>query len=149
MMKIGATKIFSAAVSILFNYMLYAYLDRLDEVGCKCSDDVKKEAIKAMILVNYVLVFGVLVFGKIPPSTAVLSSTMSFVFAVFTFTYLYRLKNKKCKCSDSMVRDVYYYYYLITFLLVAVVVSMFVLMTLSVLLSTTANKVLSVVTTSS
>ena len=140
-MQIKGTKIFSAAISILFNYMLYAYLDRLDEVGCKCSDDVKKEAIKAMIVVNYVLIFGVLLFGKIPPSTAVLSSTMSMVFAVFTFTYLYRLKKEKCECSDSMIRDVYYYYYLITFLLIAVVVSMFILMSLSVLLSNAVEKI--------
>lgn len=140
-MEIKGTMIFSAAISILFNYMLYAYLDRLDEVGCKCSDDVKKEAIKAMIIVNYILIFGVLLFGKIPPSTAVLSSIMSLVFAVFTFTYLYRLKKEKCECSDSMIRDVYYYYYLITFLLIAVVVSMFVLMSLSVLLSKAVEKI--------
>lgn len=134
------SKIFGAIISVLFNYMLYAYLERLDEIGCKCSNDVKKESIKAMIVVNYILIFGVLMYGKIPPSTAVLSSIMSLVFAVFTFTYLYRLKNDKCKCSDSMIRDVYYYYYFITFLIIAVVVSMSVLVSLSLLLSKTVNK---------
>ena len=134
------SRIFSAAVSILFNYMLYAYLDRMEEVGGKCSNDLKRDAIKTIIVVNYIIIFGVLLYGKVPASTAVLSSIMSMVFAVFTFTYLHQLKAEKCKCSNSMIRDVYYYYYLITFLLIGVIVSTFVLMSLAVLMSKTVGK---------
>jgi len=145
-MVIDITRIVSATISILFNYMLYAYLERLENISCKCSDDMRKNVIKTIIIVNYVLIFGVLFYGKVPVTTAVFSSIMSLVFAVYTFTYLYRLKNEKCDCSDSMIRDVYYYYYFITFLLIAVVLSMFVFVVFATLLSNSIMKVNKLVT---
>ncbi len=139
---IGTPKIFSALVSILFNYILYAYLERLEQINCDCSNTITSNGIKSMILVNYVLIFGVLFVGNIPESTGVFATILSIVFAITTFKYLHSLKNKQCECSDSMIRDIYYYYYFLIFVTYGILLSIFVLLVLAVLLSDTSRLLL-------
>ena len=136
----NSVKLYSAIVSVLFNYLLYGYLHKLEKIGCDCSDTVKSNTITSIIIVNYILIFGVLFVGKIPPSTGVFASILSIVFAVTTFLYLHELKEKKCKCSDSIIRDVYYYYYMIIFLLYITMISLILLMILAILISDTTKK---------
>ena len=131
----NSVKLYSAIVSVLFNYLLYGYLHKLEKIGCDCSNTVKSNTISSIIIVNYILIFGVLFVGKIPPSTGVLASILSLVFAVCTFLYLHELKVKKCKCSESLIRDIYYYYYLIIFLLYTTMLSLIFLMIIAILIN--------------
>lgn len=134
-------KIFNALISVLFNYMLYAYLEKLEKIGCECSNPTQRDVIKGMIIMNYVLIFGAIFVSPIPNSTAVMASIMSTVFGVLTFMYLYKLKRDKCKCSKDMIREIYYYYYFIVFLLYGMLVSMLILIILSTLLSDSFNMI--------
>jgi hypothetical protein len=126
-MNLTTSKIIPAIVSVLFNYMLYAYLDRLEHIGCDCSMPIHRDITKMSIIVNYIVIFGFLYLGNVPKITTVLISIYNVVMAVTTFIYLRRLKHNKCKCSDHFIRDVYYYYYFITFLIQLVLISMLIM----------------------
>lgn len=138
----NTSKIFSALISILFNYILYAYLERLEKIGCDCSNTIMSNSIKSMILVNYVLIFGILFVGEIPRSTGAFASMLSIVYAISIFTYLHSLKQKQCECSDSMIRDIYYYYYFLIFVTYGVLISISLLLVLAVILSDTSRRFL-------
>jgi hypothetical protein len=120
-------KIFSSSIAILFNYLLFAYIQRLEKIGCDCGLKTHGQTIKASILLNYFIIIGNLVFGSIPPATRVFIMISDIAFVIYTFIYLYRLKVEKCKCSESIIREVYYYYYALTIFL------LFSLLTLSIL----------------
>lgn len=120
-------KIFSSSIAILFNYLLFSYIQRLENIGCDCGLKTHGQIIKGSILLNYIIIIGNLVSSSIPPVTRVFIILSDIVFSIYAFIYLYRLKVEKCKCSDSIIRDVYYYYYALTvFLLIS-------LLTLSIL----------------
>lgn len=120
-------KIFGSSIAILFNYLLYSYIQRLEKIGCDCGLKTHGQIIKSSILLNYFIIIGNLVYGSIPPVTRVFIMISDIAFVIYTFIYLYRLKVEKCKCSESIIREVYYYYYALTIFL------LFSLLTLSIL----------------
>ena len=130
-MLISNTKIISASISVLFNYMLYAYLDRLEKIGCKCSNKTQRDVTKSSIMLNYIIIFGLLVFDEVPRTTAVVLTIYNVTMAIGTFFYLRNLKKNNCKCSESITREVYYHYYLITFLLELVLITMFLILAMA------------------
>lgn len=121
-------KVSGATVSFLFNYLLLAYITKLENIGCDCGMNVYANTMKSSILVNFVIIFGSIITENIPPFTKLVIMISDIIFSVYTFIYLYRLKSEKCKCSDSIVRDVYYYYYFINFIILALLISLFVLL---------------------
>ena len=110
-------KIVNASFAVLFNYLLYSYITRLEKIGCQCGLENHGKIIKSSILINYIIILGTLFTESIPPVTRVFIALSDLVFTIYAFIFLYRLKNEKCKCSDDIIRDVYYYYYLLTFIL--------------------------------
>jgi hypothetical protein len=128
---ITTEKIISAGFSILFNYMLYTYLDKLDKIGCGCSGSMVRNSIKTSILLNYIITFGLLVFGTSPISTSILITIYNVSSAISIFSYLGHLKKTAIKCSEDIKREVYYYYYLLTVILQFVLISMYILLVLS------------------
>lgn len=129
-MELSKQKLISASVSILFNYMLFAYLDRIEK--CNCANNYNGIKVsKSFILINYMIIFGMLFLPEIPKSTAIFLTFYNITVAVSTFLYMKYLKESNCKCSDSIVRDFYYYYYLILFILDFVLLSMFTLVLLT------------------
>lgn len=119
-------KIFSSSIAILFNYLLFSYIQRLEKIGCDCGLKRHSDIVKTSIIINYIIIFGKLFTKSVPPVTLVLIALSDIAFTIYTLIFLYRLKNEKCKCSDSMVRDVYYYYYLLIIILIALLVSLLV-----------------------
>lgn len=119
-------KIFSSSIAILFNYLLFSYIQRLEQIGCDCGLKRHSDIVKTSIIINYIIIFGKLFTKSTPPVTLVLIALSDIAFTIYTFIFLYRLKNEKCKCSDSMVRDVYYYYYLLIIILIALLVSLLI-----------------------
>jgi hypothetical protein len=129
-MELSKPKIISAFVSVLFNYMLFNYLDLIEK--CKCTKEYYGIKVsKSLILVNYIIIFGMLFVPQIPKTTAIFLTFYNITVAVSTFLYMKFLKESNCKCSDSIVRDFYYYYYLILFILDLVLLSMFTLVILT------------------
>lgn len=41
------SRIIASIFSILFNYLLYTYLTRLENIGCECVNDVNQRSTKA------------------------------------------------------------------------------------------------------
>ena len=121
------TKIINSFIAVLFNYLLFSYISRLEKIGCDCGLKRHGEIVKTSIIVNYFIIFGVLFTDSIPPVTRVLIAFADLTFTLYTFIFLYRLKNEKCKCSNSIIRDVYYYYYLLNFILVGLLLALIVL----------------------
>uniref|UniRef100_A0A6C0CUI7 Vitamin K epoxide reductase domain-containing protein n=1 Tax=viral metagenome TaxID=1070528 RepID=A0A6C0CUI7_9ZZZZ len=117
-------KIISSSIAILFNYLLFSYIQRLEKIGCDCGLEKHSNIVKSSIIINYIIIFGKLFTKSVPPVTIVLISLSDIVFTIYTFIFLYRLKTEKCKCSDSTVRDVYYYYYLLVVILIALLISL-------------------------
>lgn len=118
------TKITSSIFGVLFNYLLYAYITKLENIGCECADSHITKVIKSSILINYLLIFGSLFFEGIPSVTLILIFIYNVISTYTTFMFLHSLKNKKCKCSDSIIRDIYYYYYYINILIICVFICM-------------------------
>lgn len=129
-MELSKLKIISAFITIMFNYMLFNYLDRIEK--CTCAKEYYGLKIsKSLILVNYLIIFGMLFVPEIPKTTAIFLTFYNITVAVSTFVYMKFLRDSNCKCSDSIVRDFYYYYYLILFILDLVLISMFTLIMLT------------------
>lgn len=117
-------------MSVLFNYMLFAYLDKLEK--CPCSKGYNGlKVTKGMIIVNYIIIFGLLFVPEIPKTTAIFLTFYNITVAVSTFMYMKHLKQSNCKCSDSAVRDFYYYYYIVLFLIDFILLLMFSLIVLT------------------
>jgi hypothetical protein len=131
MNTINNSKIFSAAVSVLFNYMLFAYLDKLEKCPCSKKGYNGLKVTKGMIIVNYIIIFGLLFVPEMPKTTAIFLTFYNITVAVSTFMYMKHLKQSNCKCSDSVVRDFYYYYYMVLFLIDFILLSMFSLVLLT------------------
>lgn len=122
-------KIVNASISIFFNYLLYAYVEKLESIDCKCSDTFRRGSIKGYILTNYVIMSGLLIFDeKIPTLVSLLIGMYTIVGAFNTFMYVRSLKNANCKCSESILREIYYYYYLIIFALYAMIIGIFTIL---------------------
>jgi hypothetical protein len=122
-------KILSSTVSIFFNYLLYAYVEKLESIDCKCSETFRRGSIKGYILTNYVLICGFLIFNQqVPPLVLLLIGMYTIIGAFNTFMYVRYLKNSNCKCSESILREIYYYYYFIVFVLYAIIIGIFALL---------------------
>lgn len=90
---------------VLWVYV-YMYIQKLEQMGCDCSNDWRRSFIKGYVVL--LVVFALLKIFKVVPSELVMTvyfaMTVFFVFVVFD--YIHELKVKKCQCSESMTRDV-------------------------------------------
>lgn len=120
----NSNNLVNAVFSILFNYLLYAYLNRLENIGCDCGLKMQRYSIKSSIVLNYILILGSLLYSDVPDVTKIMIFIYNLSSTFNIFTYLYALKNEKCKCSDSIIRDIYYYYYYLNLLLILVLLTM-------------------------
>ena len=121
-------KLPNAVFSVLFNYLLYTYITRLEDISCNCGLTSHRLSIKSSIIINYLLLFGFLIFDEVPLITKIMIFIYNYASSINIFLYLYKLKNEKCKCSDSLIRDIYYYYYYLNFLLISVLITMMLML---------------------
>jgi hypothetical protein len=99
--------------------IIYAYIYKLENIGCECASHSNKEFIKSYTIIS--IVFLLLTsfvsikdindnFGE---TIAVLFSVITVVFYIIfviyiylTFEYVRYLINEKCKCSEGISRDI-------------------------------------------
>ena len=99
--------------------IIYAYINKLENVGCECSSHSNKEFIKSYTIIS--LVFLLLTsfvsikdvnayFGEIVTVlfsiTTVVFYLIFVVYIYLTFEYVRYLINEKCKCSEGISRDI-------------------------------------------
>lgn len=112
-----------AFITVLTYYLLYYYLERFETLSCDCGYDIRRDMLKTMILMFYILIFGKLVFVHIPPSIVYCIILYTLMFDVLLFSYVHKLNSAQCRCfntsQDFMTTFIYYYYLLILLLLVS------------------------------
>lgn len=99
------------------------WLFDLEKLGCKCSDDGRKDFIKIWIqiyigvsIVMYFLNMYYLSKGTKIPESNILSMVkftvgiFSLVNLILSIQYIQNLKDIDCKCSENVSREVYFIY---------------------------------------
>jgi predicted PurR-regulated permease PerM len=127
----------SVIIQMIFAILLiiiYAYLYKLENIGCECAEHPNKDFIKNFTLValSYFLVTSFVSVSSIAknmgPAVVQLLAMGTFIFFLIFVVYIYYafdyvrfLTNEKCKCSEDMSRDV---------IAVGTMVSLFLFLTL-------------------
>jgi len=112
----------SVIIQMIFAILLiiiYAYLYKLENIGCECSEHPNKDFIKnfTLIALAYFLITSFASLSSIAksmgPIVVQLLAIGTFVFFLifvvyiyYAFDYVRYLTNEKCKCSEDMSRDV-------------------------------------------
>jgi len=99
--------------------IIYAYLYKLENIGCECSEHPNKDFIKnfTLIALAYFVITSFASLSSVAknmgPIVVQLLAIGTFVFFLifvvyiyYAFDYVRYLTNEKCKCSEDMSRDV-------------------------------------------
>lgn len=104
-------------IYIVLMFIILDYIRKLEQTGCVCSTDWRRDFISwyvIIVLVWYVIQLLVTMFG----STDMLAITngfglipfivgiMTIIFVIVSYGYVKRLKEEKCKCSEAVGRTV-------------------------------------------
>lgn len=94
---------------VLWGYIL-AYIVKLENIGCPCAKDWRREFIKyyvgIMLLLLILRMFDVYSPDSIPPIIMTVQFVFSVAFVMIVYHYIHELKKKKCSCSAHLARDV-------------------------------------------
>ena len=94
---------------VLWGYIL-AYIVKLENIGCPCAKDWRREFIKyyvgLMLLLLILRMFDVYSPKSLPPILMTIQFVLSVVFVIIVYHYIHDLKKKKCSCSADLARDV-------------------------------------------
>jgi len=112
----------SVIIQMIFAILLiiiYAYLYKLENIGCECSEHPNKDFIKnfTLIALAYFVITSFASLSSVAknmgPIVVQLLAIGTFVFFLifvvyiyYAFDYVRYLTNEKCKCSEDMSRDV-------------------------------------------
>ena len=99
--------------------IIYLYINKLEQIGCDCSNNpdrifIKTYSIVALVFLLFTAFVSIDMVGKMMGSViAMLYSLLIVVFYVIfiyfiytTFTYVRYLINEKCKCSEDISREI-------------------------------------------
>jgi hypothetical protein len=129
----STARIIAAALSVLFNYMTYIYLEKFEKLSCGCSMDIRRDIAKVMLLSFYAIVVGQLFYPDIPITARMLILVYTLVFDVVFISYIFYLRNTQCVCDDvsqdATTSIIYIYYSLMTFVFVASILMLVLLST--------------------
>tara|TARA_B100000795_G_scaffold219317_1_gene173603 strand:+ start:18263 stop:18892 length:630 start_codon:yes stop_codon:yes gene_type:complete len=137
-------------IFVILLVIIYAYLHKLENIGCECSEHPNKDFIKnfTILALVYFLVTAFISLKSIAKNmggvVVQLLAIATFVFFLlfvvyiyYAFDYVRYLTNEKCKCSEDMSRDV---------IAVGTMISLFLFLTLlftiiiiPILISTLSN----------
>ena len=106
-------------IFVILLVIIYAYLHKLENIGCECSEHPNKDFIKNFTIIALVYFF-VTAFislksiaknmgGVVVQLLAIATFVFFLLFVVYiyyAFDYVRYLTNEKCKCSEDMSRDV-------------------------------------------
>lgn len=94
---------------ITLQMLIIKYLMDLEQLGCECSMDWRRNYIIYFLFVA--VVFGgstVFLDVKFPPIVQTAMFVMAVLNAIYAIQYIYRLKKEKCECSESVYREILY-----------------------------------------
>jgi hypothetical protein len=127
-------------IGIFFMLLTYSYIDKLEKIGCSCSEDKYRSFIKGYSLFVVVYLFITMIM---PPSFIAntfgdaglwavmvirpIFSLLSIVFIALAIVYLRKLTLTKCKCAEDVRREVLYIYYIVEIVLISFGVVIFLL----------------------
>jgi len=109
-------------INIVINIYALLWIQKLEQISCKCSDNWKRDYIKYFIYVYFgFLILQVITYlatghGLMEQDSAYVIFFVSVynVFAliamIVAIMYIDELKAQKCSCSEDIWREVYYYY---------------------------------------
>jgi hypothetical protein len=92
-------------ILIVFWAFVVAYVVRLEQIGCECSKDWKRDFIKYYLLVIIPIMI-LKLFVDLPVALAGLTFVFGLTFIFVVFTYIQELRKKKCECSKAPIRDI-------------------------------------------
>lgn len=113
-------KYVGAGIALLFNYLLFAYVDSLQRSGCLCGLEENIKAVKATILVSNIVVVGALVFPTRPLVVSLIVGIFNLFSNLSSFLYIIQLRNG-CDCSKAVIREVFFYMYIMYYIYVGLV----------------------------
>lgn len=97
------------------------YLGKLEQTGCECALNWRRQFIIAFIVVALVWTLATVVmtpFNNV--YLAVLLTVFRLAFIVIAIQYVHKLKKDKCECSENLTREILYYYAWIAVILTAI-----------------------------
>ena len=122
--------------------MTYSYIDKMEKLGCACSEYKYRHFIKTWSVVSLVVV-AIMMFvpvklvhmfsepmGKAYSVLKTLFLIVHLVYCVLTLMYIDHLMKEKCKCSEDVRRELLYFWFWVRALaifgsvLVSIVVSL-------------------------
>lgn len=105
-------KYVGAAVALLFNYILFAYVDKLQRSGCFCRLEENIKAVKSSIMVSNIIIIGALIFPRRPLIVTLIVGVFNIVSNLSVFLYIIQLRNN-CDCSKTTSREIFFYMYVL------------------------------------
>lgn len=138
---VHAPMILIAIVVITLQAISFNYIQKLEQVGCECAKDWKRDFIFWYLVVSiiyWVFMIVVMSFGdkwNLMTSTPlyvfkILFNLGTIAFVVITLMYVSYLKKEKCKCSESagrLVLQIMPWYYVATWALTLLAVLLFIM----------------------
>lgn len=111
-------KLFLHIVTLVLYYIFFNYAFKLNQYGCGCSNNMKRQFIKYYAQVGIVIVSIKLLDNLITQrvSKGILSTIymldliFGFIFLIVMYQFTKELKENKCKCSNTWERDFMYTY---------------------------------------
>lgn len=92
---------------IAYGLIIY-YLYRLEQTGCECAFDWKRNFVMAFMVLALLVMF--FPFGKNPTSAGIVFMVVftltALANAAIMFQYVHKLKKEKCECSKSSILTV-------------------------------------------
>jgi uncharacterized membrane protein len=110
--------------------LTYTYIDKMEKVGCACSEHKYRHFIKVWSLIALIIV-GVMMFAplKLVESFStelgmaysvvyVLFLIVHVVYLIMSLMYIDHLVKEKCKCSEDLRRELLYFWFILRALII-------------------------------
>lgn len=133
----------SSILGIFLLVLSYTYIDKLEKMGCPCSESKYRKFIKNFSLFAAAYLF-ILMFvsptdlpSMLGPQGAIIFKAINFVIFVAFFVYFVlalmytrNLITEKCQCSEDIRREVMYVYSIVEVIILSLTVVLGVLLSL-------------------
>ena len=112
------TQLASAICSVLFNYLVYVYLEKMELLSCHCEVDLRAKLLKSLIPLFIFVSCAGLWLGRVPPVVGLVLAMSYLIFDITMLSYLTQLRSPECGCSEQsrqylMTHMLYYFYFLV------------------------------------
>lgn len=134
-MVVPLLKVLLGISGIILLVVTYAYLDKLEKIGCECARHKYQGFIKnyALFAIAYLALTMVLPEALIAKNFGEIGSLVfsglnlvfvlaTFVFFVLAMIYAKYLMTEKCRCSEDMRREILYYWSIVEIALLGAIV---------------------------